>query len=308
MEKILISASSFGKADREPLNRLQEKGFTVLFNPYGRRLSEAEVKELLLEHRPAALLAGVEPLTEAVLRAASPGLKVISRIGAGLDSVDLKTAGDLGIRVTNTPDAPTLPVAELTLGLILSMLRFIHISDASIRRKEFVRPQGRLLSGKTLGIVGCGRIGSALAGLLAGFELNIIGCDPAYQLKTPHGNFREIIEQEALLNKADLVSLHLPLTGDNYHLFGEKQLRKMKKGAYLINASRGGLVDEQALYRVLKSGHLAGAALDTYEEEPYRGPLKDLDNVLLTAHIGSYTKEARIMMEQQAVDNLFDHM
>ena len=168
MTKILITTSSFCEHDPNLLRTISENGLSYKINPYGCKLTEAEVSELIEQHQPVGMIAGVEPLTRKVLERAK-GLKVISRVGVGLDSVDLQVAKDLCIVVTNTPDAPTIPVAELTLGMILSLLRRIHISDASIRRGEWVRPMGNLLHGKIVGIIGCGRIGSYLTGLLSSF-------------------------------------------------------------------------------------------------------------------------------------------
>jgi len=206
----------------------------------------------------------------------------------------------LGIVVINTPDAPTTSVAELTLGMILTLLREIHLSDAGIRNGKWYRPMGNLLSGKTMGLIGCGRIGSCLARMLLPFGCVILGCDPAC---SGH-QCLEIIDLGNLLRQSDIVSLHLPYSRDTHYFMNKKRLAAMKKGSFLINASRGGLVDETALFDILKSKHLAGAAIDSFEQEPYAGPLKELNNVLLTAHIGSYAKEGRVMMEKQAVENL----
>jgi len=299
MQKVLITTSSFAQNDPAPLHKLQEKGLKVILNPYKRKLTEAEVTALLQEHDPCALLAGVEPLTAAALSAA-PGLKVVSRCGIGLDSVDLQAAADLGIAVHNTPDAPTRAVAELTLGLILSLLRRIHLSAASIAEGRWERPMGNLLYGKTVGIIGCGRIGACLAEMLQAFNCRLLGSDPA----CPQSDCFTLTELDQLLAEADIISLHLPYNQHTHHFINAERLARLKKGAYLINAARGGLIDETALYNALKSGNLAGAALDTFEQEPYLGQLKDLNNTLLTAHIGSYASEARTMMEMQAVENL----
>jgi D-3-phosphoglycerate dehydrogenase len=289
---ILCTTSNF-TADNFPA------GLKVIKNPFKRKLTEAEVATLIEEHQPVGMIAGVEPLTRAVLKKAK-NLKVISRCGIGLDSVDLEAARELGIVVTNTPDAPTIPVAELTLGMILNLMRHLHIIDAGIRRGKWERPMGRLLHGKTVGIVGCGRIGSYVAKLVSAFGCRVLGCDPYLQTH----QYCKLVSLDTLLAQSDIVSLHIPYSADNHHLISTTQLALMKPGAILINAARGGLVDEQALYEAVKSGHLGGAAIDCFEKEPYTGPLKELPNVLLTAHIGSYAKEARTLMEQQAVENL----
>ena len=296
---ILITTSSFGVSDLAPLKKMQRLGFNVILNPYGRKLTEEEAQTFLEEHQPIGLVAGVEPLTARVMQNAH-SLKIISRCGIGMDAVDLGAAKRLGITVTNTPDAPTIPVAELTIGMILGLLRQIHVSDAGIREGRWVRPMGELLYGKTVGIIGCGRIGTRLARALQGFECTVLGVDPS----CPECTDYHIVGLEQALAASDIISLHLPYSAQTHHFMEADLLAQMRKGAYLINAARGGLVDEDALFQVLSDGRLAGAALDCFEQEPYEGPLKELKNVLLTAHIGSYAREARVMMEMLAVENL----
>jgi D-3-phosphoglycerate dehydrogenase len=200
----------------------------------------------------------------------------------------------------NTPDAPTKSVAELTVGLILSVLRNIAETDANIRMGKWKRPMGRLLGAQTAGIVGCGRIGTAVARLLGSFGTELIGYDPCIR----EHQFISLEPLEQLLAKADIISLHLPYAKDLHHLFNREMIGKMKRGAVIINTSRGGLIDEGALHDALVSCHLSGAGIDTFETEPYTGALVSLPNVVLTPHIGSYAKEARIKMERDAVLNL----
>ena len=298
--KILITTSSFAKSDCSLLETFVEQEFQAVLNPYARKLTEFEASELIEQHQPIGMIAGVEPLTRQVLGKAK-NLKVISRAGIGMDSVDLQAARDLGIVITNTPDAPTIPVAELTMGMILSLLRRIHMSDASIREGVWVRPMGNLLQGRTVGLIGCGRIGSYLAGLLSSFGCIVLGYDPFIN----KGDNLSLVSLGKILSDADIVSLHIPYNQENHHFINAERIQNMKKGSLLINVARGGLIDENALYNALCSGHLGGAALDCFEQEPYTGKLKDLDNVLLTAHIGSYAQEGRVLMERQAVENLF---
>lgn len=299
MKTILITTSSFGKADPRPLDQLRDAGFDVQLNPFGRKLTESEVLNLVEQHHPTGMIAGVEPLTQKVLTAANQ-LKAISRCGIGLESVDCATAKELGIKITNTPDGPTLAVAELTVGMMLTLLRKIHFSDAVIRHGQWVRPMGSLLHGKTVGIVGCGRIGAAVAVRLKAFGCRMIGCD-VIQKESDH---IQMMNADQVFAESDIISLHMPGGKSNYHFMDGRRINSMKKGAVLINTARGDLVDEKALGAALQSGHLSGAALDTFESEPYEGPLSALENVLLTAHIGSYAAEARVMMEAQAVENL----
>lgn len=299
MKNVLITTSSFADEAPELLASLEASGLKAILNPYRRKLTETEVDALIQEQRPVGMIAGVEPLTRPVLEKA-PFMKVISRCGIGMDSVDLAAADELGIVVTNTPDAPTIPVGELTIGMILTLLRSIHHSDASIRTGGWERPMGALLHGKTVGIVGCGRIGSYVAKILEAFGCRLLGFDP---FCTSHQHV-ELTTLETLVQEADIVTLHLPYSETNHHLINEDQIARMKQGALLVNASRGGLIDETALAEALHSGKLAGAAIDSFEQEPYSGPLTKLKNTLLTGHIGSYAKEGRMIMERQAVENL----
>lgn len=303
MKTILITTSSFGENDGTLIKKLESFGFLVVINPHKRKLTEEEVAALVKKYNPVGMIAGIEPLTRLVLQNAKK-LKTIARCGIGMDSIDIEAVRDFGITVTNTPDAPTMPVAELTLGLILALLRKIHFSDASIRKKEWYRPLGHLLHGKTVGIIGCGRIGSHLSRLIGPFDCKILGYDPA----CPTAKQYQLVDLNFLLFHSHIVSLHIPYNRENHHFMDSKKIQSMKKGAFLINAARGGLVDEGALYNALACGHLGGAALDCYEKEPYLGNLATLDNILLSGHIGSYAIEGRNMMEKQSVENLLNEI
>jgi D-3-phosphoglycerate dehydrogenase / 2-oxoglutarate reductase len=302
METILITTSSFDKANTGLVGLLESRGYRVVLNPFGRKLSEDEVLKLVVDHQPVGMIAGVEPLTDKVLALAEK-LKVISRCGIGLDSVDLDAAKELNITVTNTPDAPTMAVAELTLGMILSLLRSIHLSDSSIREGNWLRPTGNLLHKKCVGIIGCGRIGSRLAHLLGPFECRVLGCDIV--CGEDECNY-EPKGLDTIFTEADIITLHIPYSAENHHFINAERINMMKNKCIIVNTARGGLIDEDALYEALKDSRLGGAALDSFEEEPYRGALKTINNVLLTAHIGSYAQEGRIMMESQAVNNLIE--
>ncbi|WP_243544294.1 phosphoglycerate dehydrogenase [Pseudodesulfovibrio tunisiensis] len=298
-DTILITTSSFGRFDETPLKALRDAGFHVVINPHGRKLTEAEAEALNREHHPVGILAGVEPLTRTVM-AAGGRLRAIARCGIGMDSVDSEAARALRIDVTNTPDAPTQAVAEITLGAILCMLRGIHSSCAAIRAGKWERPMGALLSFRTVGLLGMGRIGSRLAELLAPFGCRILGHDP--HADAPHGV--EQVEFPQLLAESDVLSLHIPFSEATRHIIGRDAIRAMKPGARLVNYARGGLVDEAALDQALTDGHLAGAALDCFENEPYSGPLTRHESVVLTGHVGSYAREGRIIQETQAAHNL----
>lgn len=300
MPKILITTSSFNVAAAESLSRLQRAGFDILTNPHGRKLGEHEVAALLADD-VIGMIAGTEPLTRRVL-AGAKGLKVVSRCGIGLDSVDLAAARELGIEVINTPDAPSVAVAELTLGLMLDQLRKISQADRLIRDGKWKPLMGGLLSKRTVGIVGYGRIGRRVARLVHAFGSRVLATD-AMPIE-PDG-IAEPCPLERLLTEADVVTLHMPSQKAGVHFIDAARIGMMKRGAVLVNTARGGLVDEDALALAIREERLAGAALDTYEREPYAGPLTDLHQVVLTAHMGSYAEEARGIMEREAADNLF---
>ena len=297
--KILITTSSFDLKHMRQAAQLAESGFDIVLNPYKRRLTEDEVKSLLTND-VVGMIAGVEPLTESVLQSAR-GLRVIARCGIGMDSVDLAAAEKLGIRVSNTPDAPTLPVAELTLAHMLNLLRAVSTTDDNIRKGNWKPLMGSLLAGKNVGIVGFGRIGRKVAELVSAFGANVLVHDVA---PIPPDKKVRQMELSDLLTESDIVTLHTPYGPDTHHMIGDQQIRRMKPGAYLLNISRGGLVDESALYNALAEKRLAGAGLDAFEREPYSGSLCTLENVVLTAHMGSYAQEARTKQEQEAADNL----
>jgi len=275
------------------LSDLKKAGVEVKLNPFATRLTEKQVIDLLGTDT-IGLIAGLEPLTKNVLQAAK-SLKVIARVGTGLDSVDLVAAKELEIMVLNTPDAPTKAVAELTIAHILGLLRHLPQADRQIRNGIWKGLMGSLLETKTVGIVGFGRIGKRVATLLSAFGASVLISDA--QVKS--GDFQNVGLDE-LCTRSDIVSLHLPYSEATHHIIDEKRINLMKKGSFIVNISRGGLVDEATLLVALKSGHLAGAALDCFEQEPYEGELRNLENVQITAHMGSYARETRDLMEQEA--------
>lgn len=301
--KVVITTSSFGKEDPAAIKLLHDAGYEVILNPYGRKLNEDEVLNLLLEAKPIGMIAGVEPLTAWLLERAE-GLKVISRCGIGLDNVDLDAAKGKGIAVLNTPDGPTQAVAELTIGIIFDLLRRISFLDRELRKGNWRKETGCLLQSRRVGIVGLGRIGKRVAELTLALGAKVAGTDIKPDFKWLQAIRVPLVSLEELLKESEILCLHVSYTADNRHLIGKTEIEAMRKGAYLVNLSRGGVVDEDALCVALTSGHLSGAALDVFDQEPYTGQLTKLDNVVLTPHIGSYARESRLEMEMQAVKNL----
>ncbi len=299
MSKIVVSTSSFDFDHNPIIQQLRVHGFTITGNPWQRKLTEDEIITLL-DSDTVALLAGVEPLTDRVLTTAST-LRVIARCGTGLDNVDLEAARRLNINVSNTPEAPAQAVAELTLGLMLDCLRQINHTDRSVRQGEWPRSQGRLLAARTIGIIGLGHIGRRVAKLCQAFGAQVFAHDPNLQLAS---DGVELVALTTLLEQVDLITLHLPYSPAVHHLIDAEAIARMKPGTILINAARGGLIDETALCTALNSGHIEAAALDSFEQEPYHGPLCECKHAVLTSHIGSLARETRQRMEIEAAENL----
>lgn len=299
--RVFISTSSFGEHDPAPLQLLRQHRITYELNPHRRRLERHEIVEFI--RNVEGLIAGTEPLDRKVLTQAKH-LKVISRCGTGLDNVDLEAAEELGIVVTNTPTAHIDGVAELTLGAILALIRKMSYADRRIRQGEWSKSMGRLLKGSVVGIVGLGKVGRRMVELLQPFGVTIVAYDLLPDSDFASAHHIRIRPLDDVLRGADIVSVHVPYSAEVHHLLDRKRLALMKPGAFLINTSRGGIVDEEALYEFLDQGWLEGAYIDTFESEPYSGPLTRLPNTLLTPHIGSYAKESRVCMETEAVENL----
>ena len=299
--KILISPTSFGKCGVRPLEILRND-YEIILNPFGRKMTQDEI--IKYGRDCIGIVAGVESLDASVLESL-PHLRCISRCGSGIDNVDVEKAKELDVVVKNTPYGPTRAVVELTIGLIFDVLRQISLRDRSIRNGEWVKQMGFLLKGKTVGVLGLGRIGRTTAELLLRLGAKVIGSDInpdkewLKKTKIPLFSFDELIK------KSDILCIHVSSLGGKC-LIGKKELESMKKDSYIVNLSRGGVVDEKALYDALKNKRLAGAAIDVFQQEPYEGPLIKLDNVVITPHIGSYAKESRLEMEIEAVENLLN--
>lgn len=297
--KIAITTSSFAEHDSTPLSLL--KNFELKINNLGRKLNKEET--LALCQDCAGVIAGTENYDREVLTKLS-GLKIISRCGSGTESIDLKAASDLDIKVINTPTGPTLAVAELTIGLIFDLLRNISSADREIRKGTWKKHMGSLMKGKNVGILGFGRIGQKVAEFLNPFEVSIAYYDIKHALSHPLYARKDLGE---LLSWADIITLHCA-GQDMKTIIGKDELSRMKTGVFLINTSRGEFLDEEAVYEALKSKKIAGFAADTFIKEPYAGKLTELDNTVLTPHMGSYAKESRIEMEIQTVNNLLKNL
>lgn len=302
--KVLITPTSFLK---NPEAKAMVEAFAdeIVYNPQSRPLEAEEILALL--DGVDGYIAGLDYITADVIRRAPASLKVISRYGAGVDRVDLEAAKERGITVTNTPGTNAVAVCELAFGLMLSLARSIPRLDSAVKKGEWPRNDGTELASKTLGIVGFGAIGKNLATRARAFGMRVVAYDPYFDqtFASQHG-----VEQKTLdetIELADILSLHVPLTKETKYMIGEQAIARMKKGAFIINTARGGLVDEAAAASALKSGQLGGIGLDAYEVEPVTdSPLLGLDHVVMTPHTGAHTNEAIAGMGIMAAQNMID--
>ena len=300
---VLASPSSIGQIDPKPFEILEDNGFTVIKNPYGRKLTEDETIDLA--KNCIGIVAGVENLNKKVIDSL-PMLKCISRVGIGMDSVDISHAESKGIKVLNTPNGPTRAVAEFTLGLTMSLLRKIPNAHYDLRNKVWKKQTGNLLFEKKVGILGLGRIGRMTAEMFRALGNPVVGYDLYPKEEWAKKNGVEILDLKELLTTSDIVTIHVPGKADGSAVITKTELDLLKDDAFVVNVSRGGVIDEDALYDVLNSGKLSAVALDVFSHEPYSGKLCDVENVVLTPHIGSYAKEGKLKMEIDAAQNLIN--
>jgi len=277
---------------------------------------KAPPKDVIIEHvkdKDALLCLLTDKIDKEVIESA-PNLRVISTCSAGFDHIDLETATKRGIYVTNTPGVLTEAVADFTWALILAIARRMIEADKTVREGRWNVPWspeymlGSAVHRKILGIVGMGKIGTAVARRSIGFDMKVIYYSRTRKPDIEKELNAKYVSLEELLKTADIVSLHVPLTKETYHLIGERELKMMKKTAFLINTARGAVVDEKVLVKALKEKWIAGAALDVFEKEPVdpNNPLLKLENVVLAPHIGSATWEARSKMAEISAINLIN--
>ncbi len=293
--KILCNTTSYNYSE-------YPDSIQLIKNQQHKRLNEEEMIALVKKHDPVGILAGIEPITEKVLTAA-PSLRVVSRCGIDIETIDQKAAKKLGITVTRTHHAPDVPVAELTVAMILSLLRKLSTLDQMVRTNRWERKVTGLLRGKMVGIIGCEILGTRVSNILAAFECALMGYDPGVQAH----NHCEMVSLDFLIRNSDIITLNMPLREENYHMIGREQIASMKDGVIIVNTSRPGLIDEDALVEGLKSRRIGGVALDVFEEEPYTGPLIQFrGNTVLTPHVGSFAGTYRFDIEKEAMDNLLE--
>jgi D-3-phosphoglycerate dehydrogenase / 2-oxoglutarate reductase len=295
MTWVAVSPRSFRQTPGEHLERLKSE-VEVRFPDVDRSLDENEMVELV--RGCAGLIVGVDPVTPVVLQAGP--LRVVVKYGSGMDNIDLDAAESLGVRVSSTPGANARSVAELAVGLLLSLARNVVAHDRGVRGGVWQRSTGIELAGKRLGIVGYGAIGREVARIAQGLDMEVVAHDPLVEDADV-----TLVPLAEVFATSDAVSLHAPLTAETRGMVGAGELAAMKPTAFLLNTARGGLVDEDALAEALRTGRIAGAALDGFADEPLGdSPLRDLDNVVLSPHAGAATLDAIRRTATRAVDQL----
>lgn len=298
MHKILVTWKYFGFGDKkENIDRLFSK-----YDCVGETLSLEEAIPKLAEFE--GIIVGTDKITSEILDKA-PNLKVIMKYGVGTDNIDKEAAKERNIRVFNLPGINCDAVAELILGLILALARKIVIADKLLRKGYWKPLLGTSIQGKTLGIIGIGAVGTALTKMISGLKMKTIGYDIL-----PNENFTncggQYMERDEVFRKADFISISIPLNSQTFHSVGTKEFKLMKKTAFLINTSRGAIVDEKALYQSIRTNRIAGAAVDVFETEPPSDSLlAKLDNVITTPHIAAFTYETFRRMDKESVAKLF---
>jgi len=305
-KKILITPKSFFRARNKAEEIFSQYQLEIVENNTGKTLTKQQMMELCKD--VDGIIVGIDPMDEEVLRSAQK-LKAISKYGVGLDNIDLKVAEELGIIISRAEGANTRSVAELTIGLLFAISRSIPKTVTDVKVGKWDRTIGVELLEKTVGIIGLGAIGREVAKMSASLGMKIMAYDPYFNdvelAKAMNVTMTDITE---VLEKADFVTLHLPLNKGTNKMINREALSKMKQTAYLINTARGELVDEDALYDALESGTIAGAAQDVFSQEPPTNDNKllSLNNFILTPHIGAYTKEATERMVVTSAKNLME--
>lgn len=302
--RILISAPYFLPVVEHYRSQLEAAGMELVIADVRERLSEEELLPLVPTIHGA--ICGDDGFTERVLCAA-PHLKVISKWGTGIDSIDINAAARLGIRVFNTPNAFTDCVADSTFGYILNFARQLFRMDQDVRSGKWIKPDAVTLRECTLGVIGVGNIGKAVVRRAVAFGMTVMGYDPVPVAESFRAEtILEVVSMHELLKSSDFVSLHCDLNPTSYHLIDRPQLESMRPTAYLINTSRGSVVNEQALIEALRAGQIAGAALDVFESEPLPrdSPLRKLNNCLLAPHNANSGLAAKKRVHESTIHNL----
>jgi phosphoglycerate dehydrogenase-like enzyme len=306
--KILITPKSFGTHKNKAYPLLEARGYQIVENTLGRTLTESEIIQYA-NKEVVGIIIGVDPLTAPVLEKCQD-LRAISKYGVGMDNIDLNKAKELGIKIRNAVGTNCISVAELTIGLIFTLMRKINVLAATVKGGGWDRIIGYELTNKKLGLIGGGQIGKEVAIRARGLQMNVTIFDPFFSDEAFLTQYQisRCNNINTVFAESDIVSLHVPLTAETKALVNSQSLKLFKPTAFLINTSRGELVDEDALYSALNNKAIAGAAQDVFSSEP---PLKDekllkIDSFILTPHIGAFTQEAVEKMVMVSTQNLLE--
>ena len=302
--KILITPRSFASTSKNPLVMLEEKGYEIIKNETSKPLNNREMSVLIED--VDGIIIGIDELNAEIIKKAH-NLKVISKYGVGVDNIDIKAATERGIVVTNTPTANIDAVADLTFALILALARRIPEANRETKTGSWKKFIGTSVWRKKLGVIGLGKIGRQVVKRARGFEMEILCYDIIQDEEFARQFGVRYVDLETLLKESDYITIHIPLNNATKGIIGYKELEMINENAFIINTSRGGIIDEKALYTALRNNKIKGAALDAYEKEPpENSPLVELENIIMTSHNGAYTKEAINNMGIQAAQNLID--
>ncbi|MEO1525489.1 MAG: phosphoglycerate dehydrogenase [Planctomycetota bacterium] len=302
--RVAITTSSFGRVSTEPLEKLESAGIEVAMNPHGRKTTAEELVKLAKGCQ--GIIAGTETYDESIFETLAD-LEVVSRVGVGLDSIDETAAERRGVAILNTPGTHIDSVAEIALAGILDLKRRLAFCDRLVRLKRWDKQIGSLLRGSIVGIIGTGHVGRRLVELLQPFRCEFRFFDAVQDPHFAADSGGAYCDLATLLSASEIVTVHLPLNEETRNLIGPKEFELLQPNAILVNTSRGGLLDEAGLLEWLRANPQASAYIDTFESEPYDGLLADLDNVLLSPHVGGQTSQGRMAMECGAVENLLKH-
>lgn len=301
MNKVLVTARSFGKSDSKAQDLLEANGCKVVRLVAGEETVEQQLTREIVD--ADAVIAGLDDYNEELINSAK-NLKVISRYGVGYDKVDLKAAREKGVAVTFTPGANGDSVADLAVTLMLNCARNVCYMNSTMKR-----PSGLEMYKKTLGVIGVGRIGKGVAKRCKGFDMDVLLYDAFYQDQEFADSIgAKFVDLDTLIRESDFITIHANLNESTKNMFSTKQFKEMKNTAILVNTARGGIVDEEALYEALKNGDIYGAALDAVADEAHEADskLRELDNCILTPHAGAATVEASSKMSLMAAQNVVD--
>ena len=302
--KILITPRSFASISKIPMEMLEEKGYEITKNETGKPLNNKEMSVLIED--VDGIIIGIDDLNAGIIKQVH-NLKVISKYGVGVDNIDIKAATTQGIVVTNTPKANIDAVADLTFALMLALARRIPEADRETKAGNWKKFIGTSVWRKKLGVIGLGKIGRQVVKRARGFEMEILCYDIIQDEEFARQFGVRYVDLETLLKESDYITIHIPLNNTIKGIIGYKELEMVNENSFIINTSRGGIIDEKALYDSLKNNKIKGAGLDVYEKEPpENSPLMELENVIMLSHNGAYTEEAIANMGIESAQNLIN--